>query len=207
LVAVHAASGVPQASPPTARSRSGLDAAEGRLGRLRALQGEAPRIIAQYAQLSRNADIMRSNYQALLTRREAARFSQALDRSDDNAHYRVTAEPQIPGAPDGPDRNLFMLIAAGAALICGIFAAYLLATVRGIFVAPRELEQAFDLPVVGTVSWEEAWQNKPQQNRFARVYFGLIALVGVASVAAYANGITFKSIANLNADWLTQIFR
>jgi polysaccharide chain length determinant protein (PEP-CTERM system associated) len=208
LVAIHAASGPEQqAASYSNRSRAALDAAQARLSRLSALQAQAPRIMAQYAQLSRTADIIRTSYQALLTRREAARFSQALDRSDDTAHYRVTAEPQVPREPDGPDRNLFLLIAAGAALLCGIVAAYLLATVRGIFVAPRELEQAFDLPVVGTVSWEEAWQNRPRDNRFASVYFGLIALVVVASAAAYANGITFKSIANLKADWLTQIFR
>jgi hypothetical protein len=28
---------------------------------------------------------------------------------------------------------------------------------NGIFVSPRELEEAFQLPVVGTVSWEPAW--------------------------------------------------
>lgn len=207
VIAAHAAASPARPVAAGERSRSALDAAEGRLARLRALQAEAPRIMAQYAQLSRHADVIRTNYQELLSRREAARFSQALDRSDDTAHYKVTFEPTVHWEPAGPDRKLYLLIAAAAALVCGIVAAYLLAAIRGIFVSPRELEQTFDLPVVGTVSWEEAWENKPQHNRFASVYFGLIALVVVASAAAYANGFTFKSLANLNAGWLTQIFR
>ena len=70
-----------------------------------------------------------------------------------------------------------------------------------------ELEQAFDLPVVGTVSWEQAWQNKPGRGRFTSVYFGLLALTAVVVAAAYANGFTFNKLAAFNLDWLSNIFR
>jgi hypothetical protein len=113
----------------------------------------------------------------------------------------------MPFGPDGPYRELFLLFAFGGAIGSGLLAAYLLAAVRGIFVAPRELEQAFDLPVVGTVSWEQAWQNKPGRGRFTSVYFGLLALTAVVVAAAYANGFTFNKLAAFNLDWLSNIFR
>jgi hypothetical protein len=57
----------------------------------------------------------------------------------------------------------------------GLAAAYLLAGMRGILMTPQELEEAFGLPVVGTLSWEEAWHTK-KRKRPAR---GSIAVAGV----------------------------
>jgi polysaccharide chain length determinant protein (PEP-CTERM system associated) len=207
VIASHAAGATQYSSGHTSGASSSLGAAQGRLARLRAMQSRAPEIVAQYAELSRKADIIRSNYQALLTRRESVRFSQALDRSDDSAHYRVTVQPGVANTPEGPNRPLYLLFAFGGAIGAGLIAAYLLAAMRGIFVAPRELEQAFDLPVVGTVSWEEAWHNKPHRSRFANVYFGLLALLVVVSAAVYANGFTFDKLATVNFDWLSNLFR
>jgi uncharacterized protein involved in exopolysaccharide biosynthesis len=207
VIASHAAGATQYSSRHVGGASSSLGAAQGRLARLQAMQRRAPEIVAQYGEMTRKADIIRANYEALLSRRETARFSQALDRSDDNAHYRVTVQPGVPQAPDGPNRPLYLLFAIGGAVGAGLVAAYLLAAMRGIFVAPRELEQAFDLPVVGTVSWEEAWHNKPHRGRFANVYFGLLALLVVVSAAVYANGVSFGRLSGLNFDWFSNLFR
>jgi hypothetical protein len=60
-------------------------------------------------------------------------------------------------------RIMLIVVSAAAAVMAaaaGIGAAYVRAGVKGILVAPRELEEAFQLPVVGTVSWERAWHTR-----------------------------------------------
>jgi hypothetical protein len=84
-------------------------------------------------------------------------MSQAIYGVDGGGMYQVTRQPVLPLLPIGPTPQLFLALAAVAAIGGGIAAAYLRGAIQGIFVSPRELEEVFELPVVGTVSWEPAW--------------------------------------------------
>ena len=70
----------------------------------------------------------------------------------------------------------------------GIAAAYLRGSINGIFVAPRELEDAFGLPVAGTVSLERAWQT----NRVTGAGRSLTAMA-LAAILAGTTGIVAAS--------------
>jgi uncharacterized protein involved in exopolysaccharide biosynthesis len=118
-------------------------------------------ITAKWTDLRRNHEILRTDYQQLLSRREATRMSRAVYANDRSGKYLVTRRPTIPVRPSGPKRPLYLAAAALAAVAAGLGAAYLMARSRGILVSPRELEQAFQLPVVGTVALERAWQTEP----------------------------------------------
>jgi uncharacterized protein involved in exopolysaccharide biosynthesis len=138
--------------------------------RTRAARLAAPPVLAtaKWADLRRNHDVLRADYQQLLSRREATRMSRAVYENDRSGKYQVTRRPTVPIGPSGPKRPLYLALAALAAVGAGLGGAYLMAIVRGILVTPRELEQTFQLPVVGTVTLERAWQTRRSRGRLAR---------------------------------------
>ncbi|MDB5453983.1 MAG: chain length-determining protein [Caulobacteraceae bacterium] len=125
-----------------------------------------PGVQAQLADLQKTDDVLRANYQQLIAKREAVRVSQAVSNSA--SKYQITREPTVPDFPIGPKRRLFMALAVLLSLGGGAGFAYLRAVIAGTFVSPRELESMFDLPVVGTVSWEPAWSTDGDRRRDRR---------------------------------------
>jgi polysaccharide chain length determinant protein (PEP-CTERM system associated) len=178
----------PAATPATATANPALEAARRRLQE--AQRAATPRQVAapvvppnlqsQWAELQRNDEALRIAYQQLIGRREAARMSTAVYGADGSAKYQITRRPTVPDFPIAPNRRLLMAMAAVIAVGGGLGAAYVVAAVKGIFVSPRELENAFQLPVIGTVAWEPAWSTKPGL-RAPRPLASLRALLGGGS--------------------------
>ncbi len=194
LLAARAAAPPPAANESAvAQARQQLDAAEARLrGAERSATGTV--LDAQWADLKNNAEILRNNRQELLGRRQGAQMSLALYADRESGKYQVTTPPVVPPLPVGPNRRLYLALAAGIALAIGIGAAYLRAAINGIFVAPRELEETFGLPVAGTVSLERAWQTQraiahhmaPLAFLIAASLSSFLALSGYETSAAHA---------------------
>lgn len=191
LIAANATAAVAPAVSEGAvvgRARARLANAEARLRR--AEQGPAAsQLSSEWADLKKNNDILRNHNEQMMSRREAARMSQTVYSDRDSGKYQVTNPPVMPTSPSGPDRQLFLIMAAAVALGGGIAAAYLLGAINGIFVAPRELEEAFGLPVAGTVSLERTWQTDSSSRRNLTA---MTLLVGVMA-AATAGLITVKA--------------
>jgi polysaccharide chain length determinant protein (PEP-CTERM system associated) len=173
-------------SPAVVTTRAQLAAAQARLRRARFRPGLPSQVASQEAELKRNDDILRSSYQELLSRREAAKMSLAVYGANNAAKYQITNQPRVPSFPSGPNRVLFLALAVLAAIAGGIGAAYLRGAITGVFVAPRELEEAFQLPVIGTISWEKTWNTGAtvQTSRHVVAYaaFGVLLLAATTLV-------------------------
>lgn len=168
-------------------ARAQLAAAQARLRRARFRPTLPPQIAAQEADLKRTDDMLRNAYQELLARREAAQMSLAVYGANNSSKFQVTNQPTIPATPSGPNRPLLLLLAVLAAIAGGVGAAYLRGAITGVFVAPRELEEAFQLPVIGTISWEQTWHTgevvQSSRNVAVFVTFGVILLVATVLVS------------------------
>jgi hypothetical protein len=105
--------------------------------------------------------VLRNTYQQLLGKRVATQMSQAVYGADGAGKYQVTREPTVPTVPTGPNRALYLALAGLLAVGGGLAAGWLRAATQNIFVSTRELEQAVQLPVIGTLSWEPAWSTRP----------------------------------------------
>jgi polysaccharide chain length determinant protein (PEP-CTERM system associated) len=158
-------------------ARNALAGAQARLRQAR--QGPPPSPLdAEWADLKKKSAMLRGTYEEMLSRREATRLSEAVYADKNSGKYQITSPPTVPPLPTGPNRRLYLLLAAAVSLGLGVAAAYLRGSINGIFVAPRELEEAFGLPVAGTVSLEKAWQTKGIANAARR----LTALTCIAAV-------------------------
>jgi polysaccharide chain length determinant protein (PEP-CTERM system associated) len=104
------------------------------------------------ADLTSDYQIMKSNYDELLKRRESARISQAVGTTPGVVPYRVVVPPSVPSTPSKPNRPLWLAVASLGAIVGGCVGAFLRALNAGTFVRPEEIETSFGLPVVGAVS-------------------------------------------------------
>lgn len=115
-------------------------------------QRETATIEAKYADLDRDYEVVRKNYEELLQRRESARLSQAVDDRRDTITFRVIEAPQRSMAPVFPNRALFntgvLVVAIGAGFALALALTMLDTSMRSV----EALRANFDLPVLGVVT-------------------------------------------------------
>ena len=112
----------------------------------------APKVEAELADLNRDYEILKGNYEGLLSRRESARLAQAVETKSDNIQFKLVDPPRVPTKPVAPNRPLFMSVVLIMGLGAGVGFAFLLAQLDDSFRTPESLKQSFGLPVLGCVS-------------------------------------------------------
>lgn len=112
----------------------------------------APAIEAEMAALNRDYGTIKTQFEALLSRRESARLSRAMESSTDSLQFRTIDPPQIPAKPSGPPRTLYLLMVLMTSFGAGGATSFLRSQLSDTFSLPSTLSNAFQYPVIGTVS-------------------------------------------------------
>ncbi|HEV7985024.1 MAG TPA: XrtA system polysaccharide chain length determinant [Steroidobacteraceae bacterium] len=143
-------------------------AQEAKIADLRKMINTAPGVEAQFAQLTRDYDITRGQYQMLADRLNRAKLS---DKADANGvvRFQVVEPPTGNQAPVSPDRPRLIFVVLLAGLVAGAGVAYLLHQLRPVFTSPRQLGDMTQLPVLGMVSmtWLERHQARERRALWA----------------------------------------
>ncbi|MBK4734270.1 XrtA system polysaccharide chain length determinant [Noviherbaspirillum pedocola] len=163
-----------------------------RYDRVRAQTVNGPELETQLAQLNRDYQVNKDNYEKLVARREAAKLSGDLSATPDMIKFRVIDPPIVPLRPAGPDRlRLASLVFAGA-LIAGIAVALLLSQLRPTYLNQQSLRESTGLPILGSVSMN--WTNLERDKRKRSLYaFGASLVVLVTLYAGYMTRILLGS--------------
>jgi len=119
--------------------------------RLETMAHNAPGLEADYTQLNRDYDVIRKNYDELLSRRESMRIGKAADQDAQQIKTQVVDPPQAPRTPVAPKRILLIFGVLAASVAGGLGLAFVLLTFDQCFHTPDDL-RAMGLPVVGGVS-------------------------------------------------------
>ena len=177
-----------QAEARVASMRARVVEYEGRVARLRNQSAVAPEVEAQLAQLNRDYQVNRENYQKLVERRESARLSGDLSSATDMLQFRVIDPPTVPNHPTGPNRvRLFSLVFVGA-LVAGLAVAFLMSQLRPTFLSQSTLREVTGLPVLGSIGMN--WTPEQTVKRKRR----LVALAGSVLLLFGAYGIGMAAI-------------
>jgi polysaccharide chain length determinant protein (PEP-CTERM system associated) len=123
-----------------------------RLSTLRAQSAEVPEIEAKLAQLNRDYEVNRQNYQKLVERRESAKLSGELSSATDMLTFRVVDPPTAPALPSGPNRMMLFSAVFLGALAAGVASAFLMSQLRPTFLSQVSLREAVDVPILGSIS-------------------------------------------------------
>lgn len=130
-----------------------------RVDGLRAKVDLAPEVEAQLTKLTRDYDVTRAEYNALLVRLDQARLGQQAVATG-IVKFQIVSPPFASYRPVAPQRGRLVVACLVAALVAGLGAAYLLYLLRPVFVSTRQLATVTGLQVLGAVgmAWVERFQ-------------------------------------------------
>ncbi|MFP5392409.1 MAG: XrtA system polysaccharide chain length determinant [Gammaproteobacteria bacterium] len=167
--------------------RARVDELASRSARLKAQSVEAPDIEAQLAQLNRDYEVNRENYQKLVERRESAKLSGELSSATDMMTFRVIDPPIAPTRPIGPNRPRLMSVVLVLALAAGLGVALLMSQFRPTFLSQSALREATGLPILGSIgmNWTDEQKKRHKKKRYA-LWASVLALFGAYGAAVAA---------------------
>jgi polysaccharide chain length determinant protein (PEP-CTERM system associated) len=155
-----------------------------RAARLKAQANAVPEIEAQYAQLNRDYQVNKGNYEKLIASRDAAKLSGDLSATSEMISFRIIDPPTVPVKPVGPHRPRLFSLVFILALAAGIGIAFGMSQIRPTFVSLAHLREITGIPVLGSVSMN--WTDIEKQRRrksllaFAASFAGMLVLYGGA---------------------------
>jgi polysaccharide chain length determinant protein (PEP-CTERM system associated) len=178
-----------EAEANIASLRSQLVVQQGRLDQVRALASRMPQVEADLSQLNRDYDIVRKNYEQLVSRREAASLGVKIDESSHLADFRIVEPPRVSPSPVFPSRKVLAVLSMFLSLSLAVGAVFGLGRLKPTVDSLTLMHQLSSRPVLGSVSLlkgpELQSQRRSDVYRFASV-MGLFVSVHVVWVALIA---------------------
>ncbi|MEE8327447.1 MAG: XrtA system polysaccharide chain length determinant, partial [Nitrosomonadaceae bacterium] len=150
-----------------------------RYNSLKSMSDSVPEVEASLAQLNRDYQVNKANYQELLKRRESAKISGNLGAASKLMSFKIIDPPTVPEIPVGPDRAKLYSVAFFLALAAGIGIAFALNQLRPSFHSQGKLREITGMPVLGTIPM--IWTSKEKTERKKRLYalgLSLLSLLG-----------------------------
>jgi len=159
-----------------------LEGRKEELDKWQKMANTAPQVEAQLAQLMRDYDVIKKGYQELRARQESAKLARDLETKAQKVQFRIIDPPLVPMKPSGPNRPMLLSAVLFGGIAAGLAFAFLLAQINTSFSSVQALRNAFQLPVVGSVTAiraaGERWRRKRELFSFALVCLGLMAAYG-----------------------------
>jgi hypothetical protein len=153
----------------------------------------SPEIEAQAAQLRRDYDKAKGNYEAFVQRREKAELSGELEVAPGMAEFRLIEPPRVGPQPVAPNRLVMLPVALLAGIGAALFLAFVASQLRPVFHDGSELRMKTQLPLIGVVSAVVSDVSR-RRHRVELVSFWsasgslvLLFMVGMAIMAWMAN--------------------
>ncbi len=157
---------------------------EARFNRARQLMKTAPQVEAEFAQLNRDYDNNKKNYNDLVARRESAAMSGELESAAGVADFRVIDPPRASQRPVAPNRMLLLPLALLAGIGAGLAASFIAGQLRNVFYDAQSLSQTVGLPLLGVVTLvmgdAAAMKERANFRRFLGASGGLVIAFGLA---------------------------
>lgn len=147
-----------------------------------------PEVEAEYAQLNRDYDVHKKNYDGLIQRRESASISEGMTDVSSVADFRLVDPPRTSRTPVGPNRIVLLSLALAASLAIGLAVSFAASQLRPTFFDASTLREVTGLPLLGSVSKLVTPADKQREKRnLIRFSAGLgiyILLYGLAIAVA-----------------------
>lgn len=141
-----------KAESDVATLRTQLAAQQTQLQKARETATKVPQAEAELAQLNRDYEIIRKNYEQLVARRESASLGERLDESTNSTEFRIVEPPNVSPTPVFPSRKVMALGVVLASLGAGLAVAYLMSVIHPVVSRVSELKAVTGRPVLGSIS-------------------------------------------------------
>jgi hypothetical protein len=149
----------------------------------------APQVEAEYAQLNRDYEVHKKNYDSLVQRREGAAMSEGMSAVSGVADFRLIDPPRASSKPAAPDRPVLLGLALLVALAAGLAASFAGSQLRPVFFDSHTLRDITGMPLLGVISIPvtpaSRVKNHKDRIRLAAAMGALIALYGIGMLAIF----------------------
>lgn len=173
-----------KAESDVATLRTQLGAQQALLAKARDTASRVPQVEAELAQLNRDYEIIRKNYDQLVARRESASLGEKLDESTASSEFRIVEPPAVSPTPVFPSRKFLALFVIVLSLITAVVVAYGMSLLHPVVGRVSELKALTGRPVLGSISVALTDAGRRAQRREVTQ---LATLSGVLLVALVVN--------------------
>lgn len=160
-----------------------------RVGQMRSRMETMPEIEAELAQLTRDYDVLRDRYSALLQQLETAKLSERVGETD-KVDFSILEPPTALSSPVAPPRLLLILGVMVLGLGAGGAAAFALSKLNPMFDSLTGLQAMTGLPVLGAVS--ATWLERRRARR--RTEFLRVAVASVALFVVFVGVVVTRDV-------------
>ncbi|MEI5687313.1 MULTISPECIES: XrtA system polysaccharide chain length determinant [Sphingomonas] len=151
------------------------------LDQLNAKLSGDPEVAAEQGQIDRDYQVLKDQYDQLLTQRQQIALRGQAQTQTDNVKFQVIDPPTMPRAPTAPNRMLLLTGVLIVGIAGGIGAAFALGQLRATFATGPRLERATGMPVIGAIGEVVTRSQSEQRGKRLKLFLG-----GTAGlVAAY----------------------
>ncbi|MEZ5710781.1 MAG: GNVR domain-containing protein [Blastomonas sp.] len=142
------------------------------LSTMSAKQTQEPGIAAEQARLNRDYEVLKQQYDKLLSDREEVRLRGQVETETDAIRFELIDPPVAPRAPIAPNRPLLLVLVLFVGIGGGIGAAFAHSQLRSTYPTAARLERASGLPVIGSISQILTSEQRVQRKQKMKLFLG-----------------------------------
>ena len=140
----------------------------------------------QLADLTRNYDQSRSNYDNLLKKKNDSELATSLERRQQGEHFRILDPPSLPVKPYSPDRLKLCAIGLGVGLLLGALVSAGTEITDDRLYSENDLKKLLPLDVISEIPEIATAREAEKQRRFALLGWAATGLECVLILAGFA---------------------
>jgi polysaccharide chain length determinant protein (PEP-CTERM system associated) len=157
-----------QAEANVASLRARVAEYSARYRQLRDQARRMPEYEAELAQLNRDYEVNKKNYESLISRRESANISGDMQSVSGVADFRLVDPPRVAPGAVFPNRPLLLAVSLLLALAAGVGVMFVSKEVRPCVYDRQQLRAATGLPILGVISLVDSEQLRTEHKRDLR---------------------------------------
>lgn len=124
---------------------------ESRIAEYRDRLNLAPLRAQQFAEVSRNYDVARQNYTAMLSRATESELATRLAKRQSGEQFQIIDPPSLPVHPSSPNRQVIALISLVVGLLLGVVVAFHVDSRDRSFRSEKEVRNFLSVPLLVAV--------------------------------------------------------
>jgi polysaccharide chain length determinant protein (PEP-CTERM system associated) len=147
-------------------------ALEADIASLAGKQSLEPGVQAEMERISRDYDVLKTQYDKLLADREAIRLRGQVESQTDAVQFQVIDRPSLSRTPAAPNRLLLLALVLFAGLGAGVGGAFAMGHLQTSYATAAKLEKSSGLPVIGSISQMLTSAQRVERKRKMKLFAG-----------------------------------
>jgi polysaccharide chain length determinant protein (PEP-CTERM system associated) len=130
---------------------------------------DTPKQEQELTLLTRDYDLLKTNYQSLLDKKIQAEMSQNLERKQQGEQFKILDPAPLPEKPVRPDRNKILLLGTFFGLVTGLGLTWLRESMDQSFHSEEELEAQLGIPILAFLPNLKREERDSRKDRISHV--------------------------------------